>query len=159
MDNAEAAIISLQEEINYLDTYLQLEQLRFGDKFSYRIETEEGLDTQHAFVPAMLLQPYVENAIRHGIRYLDNNNGLILISISRDEEFIVCRIDDNGVGREKAMQLKSANHIEYQSRGLQLSRRRAELYHIQQELIDKKDEKGLATGTTVIIRIPVDLKP
>jgi anti-sigma regulatory factor (Ser/Thr protein kinase) len=159
MDNADAAIISLEEETKYLDTYLQLEKLRFGDKFKYSIHTEPGIDKTKAFVPAMLLQPYVENAIRHGVRFLENNKGIITITAKMEQDVLICEIDDNGIGREKAQQLKSETHIEYQSRGMQLSKRRAELYNIQQEVIDKKDESGHAAGTRIILKIPANLKP
>lgn len=159
MDNADASIISLEEEIKYLDNYLQLEKLRFGDKFEYSIQTAPGLDKTKAFVPAMLLQPYVENAIRHGVRYLENKKGVITIMAKKEQDVFICSIDDNGIGREKAQQLKSENHIEYQSRGMQLSKRRAELYNIRQEVIDKKDEKGSAAGTSIILTIPAELKP
>lgn len=159
MDNADASIISLEEEIKYLDTYLQLEKLRFGDKFEYFIQAEPGIDTQQTFVPAMLLQPYVENAIRHGVRFLENKKGVIRVLAGRKEGFLVCEIDDNGIGREKAAQLKSNMHIEYQSRGMQLSRRRAELYNIRLQIVDKKDERGNAAGTIIIISIPLELKP
>ena len=70
---------------------------------------------------------------------------------------LVCEIDDNGIGREKAVELKSKMHIEYQSRGMNISRRRAELYHIDQIVIDKKDNAGNAAGTTIIVKIPLDL--
>jgi ligand-binding sensor domain-containing protein len=159
MDNADASVISLEEEIKYLDTYLQLEKLRFGDKFEYHIQTEPSVDKLNSFVPAMLLQPYVENAIRHGVRYLENKKGIITITAGKENDVLICAIDDNGIGREKAQQLKSEKHIEYQSRGMQLSKRRAELYSIQQEVIDKKDETGMATGTTIILKIPSELKP
>ncbi len=159
MDNADASIISLDEEIKYLDTYLQLEKLRFGDKFEYRIDVLEGLDTKNLYVPAMLLQPYVENAIRHGVRFLENKKGEITISAGIDKGDLICVIDDNGVGRERSQQLKGERHIEYQSRGMQLSKRRAELYAIQQEVVDKKDEKGKSTGTRIVLIISPELKP
>jgi LytS/YehU family sensor histidine kinase len=159
MDNAEAAIITLEEEIKYLDTYLQLEKLRFADKFEYIIEASPDIDTSDIFVPAMLLQPYVENAIRHGIRFLENRKGIITIKAKREKEFLICEIDDNGIGREKAAQLKSGSHIEYQSRGMQLSKRRAELFGISQQVIDKKNEEGNTGGTTIILSVPLSLKP
>lgn len=158
IDNSDAAIISLQNEIHYLDNYLQLEKLRFEDKFDYRINVGTDVDKDHCFVPAMLLQPYVENAIRHGMRFLENKKGLIDISVSTENNFLVCVIDDNGIGREKAAALKSKRHIEYQSKGMNISKRRAELYHIYQEVTDKKDEQGQATGTTITVKIPLDFK-
>lgn len=159
IDNSDASIISLQDETNYLDNYLQLEKLRFEDKFDYRINVADTVDKEKVFVPAMLLQPYVENAIRHGMRFLESKKGLIHITAKTENDFLVCIIDDNGIGREKATALRSKMHIEYQSKGMNISRRRAELYNILQEVIDKKDKDGIATGTTIIIKIPLDLKP
>ncbi len=105
-----------------------------------------------------LLQPYVENAIRHGIRFLENKKGQITISATIENDLLVCTIDDNGIGREKAAKLKSRNHIEYQGRGMSISRRRAELYNIQQQIVDKKDEEGNSLGTAIILKIPLQLK-
>ncbi len=158
IDNSDASIISLQSEINYLDNYLQLEKLRFEDKFDYKIEVAADIDKEAFFVPAMLLQPYVENAIRHGMRFLENKKGQINININKENNFLVCEIDDNGIGREKAAELKSKMHVEYQSKGMNISRRRAELYNIDQTVTDKKDENGLATGTVITVKIPKDFK-
>lgn len=158
IDNSDAAIISLQNEISYLDNYLQLEKLRFEDKFNYKIEVAADVDRDKFFVPAMLLQPYVENAIRHGMRFLENKKGLININVYKENNFLVCEIDDNGIGREKAAALKSKRHVEYQSRGMNISKRRAELYNIEQQVTDKKDENGNATGTTITVKIPLNFK-
>ncbi len=159
LDNAQSSIISLKDEIKYLDTYLQLEMLRFKDKFSYELRHSPDLETDKVFVPAMLLQPFVENAIRHGIRHLENRKGKITIAAAKEGDYLVCTIEDNGIGRERAQQLRSEKHIEYQSRGMQLSKRRAELYGIEQEIIDKQDETGLAAGTVIVLRIPLSLHP
>jgi hypothetical protein len=72
---------------------------------------------------------------------------------------LICTIDDDGVGRDKATELRNEMHTEYQSRGMQLSKRRAELYNIEQDIVDKKDKNGIATGTTIILKIPLALKP
>ena len=106
----------------------------------------------------MMLQPILENAIRHGMRFLENRKGRININISAADKCLVCEIDDNGIGREKAAELKSNMHIEYQSRGMNISKRRAELYNIEQEVTDKKAENGVATGTTITVKIPLDFK-
>jgi len=159
LDNSSSSIISLQDEIQYLDNYLQLEKLRFDDKFDYFVHVEAAIDRQNVFVPAMLLQPYVENAIRHGIRHLQGQKGNINISVCIEEEKLVCTIDDNGVGRAAATALRNKIYTEYQSRGMQLSKRRAELYGIEQEITDKVNEGGRATGTTILLKIPLTLKP
>lgn len=159
LDNSSSSIISLKDEIQYLDNYLQMEKLRFDDKFDYFVHVEKEMDLKNIFVPSMLLQPYVENAVRHGIRHLVNRKGLIQISVSKTPDWLICAIDDNGVGREKATAVRNELHTEYQSRGMQLSKRRAELYGIEQEIIDKKDATGNATGTTIVLEIPLTLKP
>lgn len=156
IDNSDAAIITLQSEISYLDNYLQLEKLRFEEKFNYNIEVADDIDKEKYVVPAMLLQPYVENAIRHGMRFLENRKGQISISVKKENNILVCTIDDNGIGREKAAELKSKRHVEYQSRGMNISRRRAELYNIEQYVTDKKDEDGNAAGTTITVKIPTN---
>jgi ligand-binding sensor domain-containing protein len=158
IDHSDAAIILVRDEMNYLDNYLQLEKLRFEDKFDYKIAVDISVDTNRIFIPAMLLQPYVENAIRHGIRFLENRKGLIKITATTEDNFLICQIDDDGIGREKATQLKSKMHIEYQSKGMSISKRRAELYNIEQEITDKKDTAGNAAGTTIIVKIPLELK-
>ena len=158
IDNSDASIISLQNEINYLDNYLQLEKLRFEDKFNYKIKVAADIDKEQFFVPAMLLQPYVENAIRHGMRFLENKKGQININVFAENNFLVCEIVDNGIGRDKAAKLKSKMHVEYQSKGMNISRRRAELYNIEQQVTDKKDENGNATGTTITVKIPLNFK-
>lgn len=158
LENSASSIISLEEELNYLDNYLQLEKLRFDDRFEYAITTDPEIDSKAFFVPAMLLQPYVENAIRHGIRHLENKPGLITITVSKQPGSIICRIEDNGVGREKALEFRNELHTEYQSRGMQLSRRRAELYGIEQQIIDKKDEVGQPAGTMILVKIPIEIK-
>lgn len=159
MDNADASIISLEDEICYLNNYLILEQQRFINKFDYSIEIGPDINKQKTYVPAMLLQPYVENAIRHGIRFLDDKKGHIRIFARKENGLLICEIEDNGIGREKARQMKSTMHIEYQSRGMQLSKRRAELYQIHSEIIDKKNDQGHPMGTKIRLYIPVTLKP
>ncbi len=159
MDNAEASVITLEKEINYLDTYLQLEKLRFDNTFDYVINANAAIDARSCYVPAMLLQPYVENAIRHGVRYLDSRKGNITISAHTTKDTLVFTIEDDGIGRAKAQALKSSRHMEYQSRGMLLSKRRAELYQIGQQVIDKTDETGNGTGTIIVLQIPLSLKP
>ncbi len=157
LDNSSSSLISIENEIAYLKNYLELEQFRFTDKFDFIINVDALIDKQKVHLPSMLLQPYVENAIRHGIRFLNNKQGYIEINIVEKTNYIEYTIDDNGIGREAAQLHKKMNHIEYQSRGMQISNRRAQLYNIEQITIDKKNDAGLATGTTIVLNIPKQL--
>jgi anti-sigma regulatory factor (Ser/Thr protein kinase) len=157
LNHAESSFITVKDEIKYLDTYLQLEKLRFDEKFDYEIHADKEVLNEKIHVPAMLLQPYVENAIRHGVRHLENKKGKIDIILKKENGSLVCEIDDNGIGRAKAQDLKKETHIEYQSRGMHLSKRRAGLYGIEQEVIDKKDGDDNAKGTRIVLKIPLTL--
>lgn len=151
--------ISLAEEINYLSTYLQLEQIRLEDKFSFSVTAGPLLKPEECFIPPMILQPFVENCIRHGIRFRRDSNGRITVTFQRIEDYLQCSIEDNGVGRRVAAQHKSKTHIEYQSRGIQLTTDRIELLNRslgRPIFINIYDlEEGGETGTRVVISFPI----
>jgi hypothetical protein len=163
MNNSLQQVLSVRDELKYLSTYLQMEQMRFSEKFSYTIDADPELDTDNTYLPTMILQPYVENSIRHGIRNLPGNEGLLRISIRQEGDELVCTVADNGVGRQKAQELKSEQHIEYQSRGMQLTAQRIELINksltrpIRIRITDLYDEAGNAAGTAVTVHIPIEL--
>ena len=152
--------IPLEDEIRFLSTYLELEKKRFENKFVYEIIVDPGVDPPFCYIPPMMLQPYVENAIRHGIRYLDGSNGLIILNFSIEGEYLVCSVEDNGIGREKSRQLKGKTVIEYQSQGMTLTARRIEMINrnfnnpIMIGISDIYKENEVA-GTKVMIRIPL----
>jgi ligand-binding sensor domain-containing protein len=152
--------INLEEEISYLSNYLSLEKLRFKDKMNYNIDVDPAVNLQTALIPPMIIQPYVENSIRHGIRSLPNGGGIIKIQILPAGDKLAIFIDDNGIGREKAMQNRTLEHIEYQSRGMSLTADRIRLINalhgdgIRIEVIDLKDDLGQALGTRVVIHFP-----
>jgi ligand-binding sensor domain-containing protein/anti-sigma regulatory factor (Ser/Thr protein kinase) len=159
MENSSAGKISLDKEIAYIEKYLKLEQMRFGNSFNYSIQTE-GLEHDEAIeLPVMLLQPFIENAVRHGIRYLKSGEGLIEIVFEKQDNIFICKIRDNGKGRKLASEIKSKQHIEYQSRGMDLTQRRVEmLNNIYEEKIsifvkDILNASGAVAGTEVIITI------
>ena len=160
-DNSDKKNITVSEEANYLDKYLDLEQLRYGDNFKYKIIIDNSVEKDFTQLPAMLLQPYVENSLRHGIRNRKEGCGEVLINFIQTENTLICSVKDNGVGREAAKRLKSKEHIEYQSKGMQLTERRIQLLNtglknkITFEVLDLKDIQGIATGTEVIIEIPL----
>lgn len=99
--------ISMDKELNYLSKYLHIEQSRFNDSFTYSIIKHTELPVSEIWIPAMLLQPIVENAIRHGVRHLINKTGNIEISIKQQADLVEISIQDNGIGRKKSSALKN----------------------------------------------------
>lgn len=161
LDNSLHPLISVENEIQYLSTYLQLEQMRFKDKFDYRLYMDKNIDGAQTAIPAMMLQPYIENAIRHGIHHKDDGEGYIEITFFREGQQIVCTITDNGIGREAAQALKTAQHITYQSRGMQLTQERINMINknggppIVVTVTDILTENGSINGTRVTVQFPM----
>lgn len=163
MDNSARAVISISDEINYLGSYLELEQMRFSSKFRYEICIDPIIDKDQTYIPSMLLQPFVENAIRHGIRNKQDGEGLITISIDQSEGYLKISIEDNGVGRKAAREYQGEQPIEYQSRGITLTQKRIDILNVanaekvKTSIIDLEDEDGSAKGTRVILSFPISV--
>jgi sensor histidine kinase YesM len=136
--------------------YLQLENMRFCDKFTYTIEVDKDLDPDAISIPNMLIQPQLENAIWHGLRYKDEK-GHLLLKIFKEEKNLSVIIEDNGIGIKKSEQLKTPRQKEHKSRGLTNTFERIELlnnlYHSAIKL-EIKEKEGEETGVTVKIQIP-----
>jgi LytS/YehU family sensor histidine kinase len=162
LDNSAHPEISVEDEINYLVTYLQLEQLRFKHSFNYSVKADPEVNKSQTFIPGMVLQPFVENAIRHGIQNRQQQGGFIQVGFSLCQDWLCCTITDNGPGREVVQALKSSQHIEYQSRGMQLTTERINVLNLQQkrqislEMEDVLDEAGNVSGTRIIVKFPVN---
>ncbi len=159
LENSEQKAISLEEEINFLMDYLALEQVRFRDEFTYSIKVNPEIEEDIMGVPPMVIQPYIENAILHGVR--DVENGKISIDFSlKDEQTILCVVEDNGIGRDKALKRVSSEKA-HRSLGTIVTLQRLKLLKDSEEgellveTIDKKDEKNKPTGTRVNIQIPL----
>jgi Histidine kinase/7TM diverse intracellular signalling/7TMR-DISM extracellular 2 len=149
--------ITLSDELETTLLYIKLEKLRFEEEFSFDYELQEGIDTDAVLIPPMLLQPYIENAIRHGLMNKESNRSLKL-SVIEGKEQIIISIDDNGIGREQAS-LLGGNSLKYQS-GMNINKERVELLkltndlHIIIDIIDKKQPNGSSDGTKVMIFLP-----
>lgn len=161
LDNSMQPMITVASELKYLETYLGLEKLRFREKFRYEIYVDESIDQNNTELPGMLLQPYVENSLRHGIQHRKDNNGLISLTVSKThDQCILYTVRDNGVGRKKAEELRSTRHIEYQSRGTSINEKRIAAINnqfktnIQVSIEDLADENGMAMGTVVRVTVP-----
>jgi len=152
--------VSLEKEISLIRKYLELEHLRSSNSFTYQIEIDQTLDISQTCVPTMLIQPFVENSIKHGIMHL-KKPGIVKISIKLIEEKMYCYIDDNGVGRIQSAKLNANIQSEHQSSGLAITINRLKLLHKQKgtayeyKVIDKVNENGDPDGTTIIFTIPL----
>ncbi|MGW9684663.1 sensor histidine kinase [Flagellimonas sp. 2504JD1-5] len=149
---------TLDEEIKLLTDYLELESLRFDNAFSYKINIDEALDPEEIQIPFMILQPFVENAIIHGLLPKKGNNKQLLINYKKEGNTMICEVEDNGVGRQMAKLRLHIYQKEKKSRGLEVTKQRLESMGENPEnlqIIDKVDEENNPLGTKVIIRIPV----
>lgn len=162
LQNSRSNYTSLKDEIELLELYMQMEGLRFKDKFSYEIKVQEGLDTASIMIPPMLIQPYIENAIWHGLMHKkDTTIGKVEVTISEKSNRLICIIEDNGIGRAKAEEIKAqkpGNHK--RSMGMQITRDRIDLINklyntdTSVQVFDLKDKEGNASGTRVELIIP-----
>jgi len=156
-NNADKKEISLYDEIETCKLYLQLEAMRFDTKFSYAVNLDNDIDLKSIQVPALIIQPFIENAIWHGI-VPRNSTGHVSLNVVRKNDIIEVAIDDDGIGREASQQNKSGSGLAHQSKGVNLTQTRLELNNLLQqrlaelEVIDKKDENGKAKGTKVILK-------
>jgi len=159
LSNSSEPFVPVKDELKTLTYYMDIENLRFDDKFSYKINVDPGIDDEFIGIPPMIIQPYVENAILHGIIHLQGK-GNILINLSLQMDSILCEVEDDGVGRQRAHEIKSQSGLKHRSRGMVITKERLEILNkqvkgrISVNVIDKKDEHGNASGTKVEIIIP-----
>ena len=151
--------IRIAEEKEYLEEYLFLEQLRIPGQFEYSIDIDPAIDINKTEIPNMMLQPIVENCIRHGIKPLESKKGMIQISIKKMPGHILCSVEDNGIGREFAW--KERNKLtEQKSYGMGIVRKRLELLaetedgNFSLDITDLRNESGNPEGTKVILQLP-----
>lgn len=160
LENSQHTSVSLNDELDALRLYLELESLRFRDKFEYEINVDEEIDTLMYKVPTMLIQPYVENSICHGLMP-KTEKGFVKINIRLKEDYLNCIIEDNGIGRDAAREKAANRKKNHNSLGTQITESRLdlvnELYGTSMETIitDLKDQNGEPLGTKVEIHIPL----
>ena len=153
--------ISLKEEIESLHKYLELESLRFTDSFSYRLYTDEIINADDLKIPTMIIQPYVENAIKHGLFHKKSDRELKIQFSKMENTLLRCEITDNGIGRKMAKEIKSTQSSRHSSFAMEATANRLELLNqrttnkIGIETIDLVDDLGEARGTQVILFIPI----
>ena len=161
LENAKASAVTLESEMTLLESYIELEGLRLPGRIGYSISIDKSIGTQSTYLPSMLLQPVVENAIWHGIAHRENESkGNISINVRQDEDQLLCTIEDNGVGRDRAQQLHDNSVVNHRALGMKITEERLRLrnrkYRRQSiQITDLKDNHNHAVGTRVILRIPI----
>lgn len=158
LENARSEQVVLAKELELLKVYIELEQVRFDRKFVYDIVVDEEVEDEFISIPPLVIQPFVENAILHAFR--NRTNGKIDLNFRMEGEYLICEVDDDGIGREKAQSIKRGSKRE--SLALKITKRRLESINEQYnvkagfEIIDKKDQKtNESLGTKVILKLPV----
>ena len=159
LDHSRQSRITLASEVNALELYLLLESLRFQNNFQYTIHVDEAISLQSVQIPPMIIQPFVENAIWHGLLPKGNDCSLV-ISFKANGQNLVCVVEDNGIGRKRSAELKQQQVISRSSVGMSLTEQRLKLTHQPGErspsidIEDLYDSKGEAAGTRIYIIIP-----
>ena len=156
LENSKHDFVSLESEIEILKLYLELEHLRFQDKFDYDFNIGEDIKKDEIEIPPMLIQPFIENAVWHGLRYLDKK-GKLLVSVQKQEGKLLWTIEDNGIGREKSAELKTKNQQIGKSTGMKNIDERLRILNKMNNTnmqVQVMDLNNGATGTRVEVSIP-----
>jgi tetratricopeptide (TPR) repeat protein len=161
LENSRFESISLSEEIKMLELYLELESLRFSSKFNYKISVDPSIDTEKFLISPLIIQPFVENAIWHGLMHLKERQGELSIGFEKQNDSLKCTINDNGIGRKRSMELKKGTG--HESMGLSIAKERLQIVNMLNKaktsvkLIDKTNSDGTPSGTIVELFMPVIL--
>ncbi len=161
LDNSKSEMISLEKELETLGLYIEMEAVRFEGRFQYQISVDDEIDTGSIDIPPMIIQPYVENAIWHGLLHKKGNEGLLEIDVRLQNHDLIIAVTDNGVGRAAAQALKSKSASERKSHGMAVTAERlkllSNLYNrdIHTRVEDLVHPDGSPAGTQVTLTIPV----
>ena len=159
LENSEEDFIPLTKELELLKLYVKLEHSRFPDKFEYNVTIDEHVDVAAFQIPPMLLQPYIENAIWHGLRYKEETGYLNIDLTQKNKDALVITISDDGIGRKKSAQLKTLNQKKQKSKGMgNIKKRVAILNEMYKDKVDVdiSDLKSDGTGTKVVFTLKKD---
>lgn len=161
LENTESGNVSLENELALIMSYIDLEALRFKGRIGYSISVAESIEKESTYLPAMVLQPFVENAIWHGLMHKGKDEkGIISIDIKEANDKLICTIEDNGVGRAKAQQLKEKSVLKSTSMGIKITEERLRLLTRERLdnlilITDLKDSFDHALGTRIELNIPI----
>ncbi len=162
LEMTEKDFISISDEVKTLQLYLDIEKGRFDEDFSYEIQVGKNIDQESIKIPTMLLQPYVENAVKHGLLHKQGDKKVIISFETQNNELLIS-IDDNGIGRQKSNELKQIKNKNHQSFATEALQNRIDLLNeynhknISLKIIDKQNQQNQPTGTLVEIIIPINI--
>ena len=162
MENSRTDKIPLASELTALQLYIELEAMRFKEKLQYNIQVDKDVEIDYIEIPPLLLQPYVENAIWHGLMHKEEGGKIdVDITMVNAKTTLQINITDNGIGRRRSAELKSKTATAHKSYGMKVTSERLELINhmyktgAEVKIFDLTDENNHSTGTTIIILIPV----
>ncbi len=161
LKSSEKNFIPLDEELTLLELYLELESMRFDKQFHYTFHLDNAIDPEEIVIPSFLLQPFIENALWHGLMHKKGERNLNITFTLQAYDVMQCKIQDNGIGRQRAMAIKEKSVKSYKSMGIKIIRDRIALMKKQNDLfglqiIDEKNAQGDPAGTTVLVNIPLN---
>ncbi|MGR3809924.1 tetratricopeptide repeat-containing sensor histidine kinase [Jiulongibacter sp. NS-SX5] len=160
LSNSKEKDITLEDELQTMDLYMNIENIRFSNKIHFNIEVEEGIETKQVRIPSLILQPFLENAIWHGLSSKEGDKILTLSVAQSATNQLTIAIEDNGIGREKSREIKAKKTLKNKSIGIDLTEERLRNYYEEVkgehklEIIDLYDDQNEACGTRVNLVIP-----
>lgn len=158
LENSRQNEITLEAEIETLENYLAIEQFVNENGFDFQFDIPEDIEKEFIKIPPMIIQPFVENAIIHGMSHLENGKGLIKIAFKDLGDILECQIEDNGVGRKKSSEIKETSNSLHKSTALEVTRERLQFLSSEKssiEITDLEDKSGRSLGTKVILRLGI----
>ncbi len=159
LDNSRSEWVTLENELSALDLYIQLEGIRFDNVFQYKLNLDEDIDPAQVIIPPLIIQPYVENAIWHGLLYREKPGGLLLLEIKRVGDQLTIKVEDNGVGRQASTDLRSRSALKRKSHGMKITGERLDIVNMTYDantnvkVEDLYDENQQGSGTRVLITL------
>jgi len=160
LNNSMVEQITLEEEIATIENYLELQKVRFADKFDYSIEVDETITPENILIPPMLAQPFIENSIEHGFKNM-KTKGCILIRFKMDKDKILYEVEDDGIGRQKARKILNKLDKDHKSLATTITIERIKVLNkklhrkISMNIEDLKNNEGKAIGTKVVFAVRV----
>lgn len=154
LENSKQDSISIEKELESIKLYLLMESLRFNHSFKYKIEVDENVYDENILIPPLIVQPYIENAIWHGLMHKENE-GSLFIYFHIIDKFLHISIQDNGVGRIKSQEFKARSNVNRKSHGMEITKNRLHYHNSNNsvEIIDITDDFQNPLGTRVEIKI------